>query len=62
MKRFFRTRYRIVNDAYAGYQVDYKPWWSPFWIQAGFTNTHSSLERAEDFMNRHKNKVVKYYD
>lgn len=45
----FRTKYRIVRDTYAGYQVDVKKWWFPFWHQKGFTNTRPTLEKAREF-------------
>lgn len=49
---------RIVKDAYAGYEVQVKRWWFPFWVQANFTNTHSSIERAEQFARNYVNKFV----
>ena len=66
MTDLFKKRYRIVTDSHAGYEVQYKyPWW-PFWIQAsspGYcTNTHSSIKRAKVFLAKLKNIEVVYYD
>jgi hypothetical protein len=52
-------RYRIVEDRYAGYEVQIRRWWWPFWVQAGFCNTHSTAERAEQWINRRAGRVVK---
>ncbi len=52
--------YRIVRDNYAGYEVQCRPWWWPFWYQAGFVNTHVSLERAEQYALEHSKRYVKY--
>ena len=54
----FRTRWRIVRDLYCGYEVQYRPWWSPFWVQHGFTNTHSSIERAREYLRKARRDVV----
>ena len=64
MSNLFKKRYRIVTDSYAGYEVQYKyPWW-PFWIQAPSrghaTNTHITLERAKVFLAEFKNGGVYY--
>lgn len=48
-----KKQYRIVRDGFLGYEVQYKPWFWPFWVQAGITNTHETLEDAEDFARRH---------
>ena len=67
----FKRRYRIVTDVFCGYEAQYKPWWSPVWIQMNFTNTHPSIEKAEAYIQRCmkdadlKNKagrVVKYVE
>lgn len=54
------AHYRIVRDDFCGYQVDAWRWWLPIWVQVGFTNTHTSVEAAEEFAARHANSVVKY--
>ena len=40
---------RIVTDEYSGYEVQVWRWWFPIWMQHGFTNTHSTVERAERY-------------
>lgn len=55
----FLNKYRIVTDDYCGYEVQIKYWWFPFtWWEAGFTNTHSSIERAEAWANAHSGRFV----
>lgn len=53
------ARYRIVRDAYLGYEVQIWRWWWPFWVQAGFTNTHPTVERAEQWARKHAQPFVK---
>lgn len=56
------TRYRIVRDNYAGYEVQSWRWWFPFWVQ-GTTNTHRTVERAKQYIEYKKNGgVVEYVD
>jgi hypothetical protein len=52
-------KYRIVGDRYAGYEVQHKRWWFPFWIQVGI-NTHGMEEKAMAFIERLS--YVKYVD
>jgi len=52
------SRYRIIKDSYAGFEVQkWRLWW-PFWMQChtGLTlcNTHDSLEKALAFVEWHK--------
>lgn len=52
MHGFFAKRYRIVRDGFCGYEVQARRWWLPIWLQCwnfGPTNTHTSIERAEEF-------------
>jgi hypothetical protein len=56
MKRF----YRIVHDSYAGYEVQWRYSWMPFWVQADTSNTFQSVERAEEFAKKHAGGVVKF--
>jgi hypothetical protein len=50
--------YRVVTDAFSGFEVQYRtPWW-PFWRQCGRgggsgTNTNPTLEAAEEFARKH---------
>lgn len=55
----FNTKYRIVRDAYAGYEVQSRVWFSPFWFQCGFTNTFSRIEDAEKYAVGLQQPVVK---
>lgn len=55
-----KAKYRIVRDAYCGFEVQIWRWWLPFWLQAGFINTFPSVERAEEFARAHASPVVKY--
>ena len=55
-----RAHYRIVTDAYAGFEVQVWRWWWPFWVEAGGCNTHSSIERAEKWADEHACGCVKY--
>lgn len=55
----FKTRYRIVTDKYAGYEVQTKYWWWPWWV-CPKVNTFHSLERARAYANHLKNPVVEY--
>ena len=66
MSNLFRTRYRIITDNCAGFEVQYKyPWW-PFWIQTGNNgypvNTHKTLEQAKKFIVQVKSRGVVYYE
>lgn len=47
------ARYRIVKDVWLGYEVRVWRWWFPFWVQACWSNTHSSIEDAEEFARAH---------
>jgi len=51
-------KYRVVHDRYCGYEVQCWRIWFPFWLQCGFTNTHFSLEKAENYARIHANGGV----
>lgn len=51
------TQYRIVTDEYAGYEIQKRSWYWPFWHQVG-VNTSSTPERAKARIEQMKNKVV----
>lgn len=58
-----KTYYRIVTDRWAGFEVQSWSWWWPFWSQVGFSNTHSYVEDAEAYAQRHARgcaNLVKY--
>lgn len=50
---FFRTKYRIVKDGYAGYEAQFKRWWFPVWMQCGFCNTSGTVEMARKICDLH---------
>jgi hypothetical protein len=52
-----RTQYRVVRDNYAGFEVQCRRWWWPFWCQCGI-NTHSSLKMALAFIDGLRGHVV----
>lgn len=57
MMSLLKPYYRIVRDAYAGYEVQTWRWWFPIWIQ-GWTNTHFTKEAAEEWARNRS--AVKY--
>jgi hypothetical protein len=64
----FKTHYRVVTDRYLGFEAQVRYWWSPFWIECGYPNTHPSIEKAVDHIKRckgyksFKSKPVMYVD
>lgn len=46
------SEYRIVRDGFAGFEVQIKRWWWPFWSMIG-SNTHPNIERAEKYAEDH---------
>lgn len=56
------TQYRIVTDKFLGFEVQYKVWWWPFWIQCSNTNTHCTVVGAERFALAHADarKIKKF--
>jgi hypothetical protein len=56
-----RNSYRIMRDSYAGYEVQFKPRFWPFWMQCFGCNTHRSIESAKAAAIRHANKDVYEY-
>ena len=55
-------KYRIVKDAYAGYEVQWRTWYWPFWHCIG-SNTHASLEEARSYIEYLKSvKVLEYHE
>lgn len=56
----FKDRYRIVTDAFSGYEVQYRPWYCPFWIQCSDnrwgTNTFTTAFNAKKFIEDRKAK------
>jgi hypothetical protein len=54
------AEYRIVTDAFCGFEVQIRSWWWPFWVEADFCNTFSTIEAAERFAEHHARGCVKY--
>ena len=54
----FKTKYRIVTDAYLGYEVQFRVWFFPFYLQCNGSNTHPSLEAAKAYLGKQKTKIV----
>lgn len=56
-------QYRIVRDKYAGFEVQTRSFWLPFWHMPE-VNTRPNLEAAEKlaecFAHKKATKVVKY--
>lgn len=53
-----KTKYRIVTDAYEGYEVQYKKWWMPFYMQFPRVNTHKDILTAQ----QHLYKYIRFYE
>lgn len=56
--KIFETNYRIITYGKCGFDVEFRWWWFPFWI--AYDRYFSSVEEAETYARRRKNKVVKY--
>jgi|688.fasta_scaffold25738_7 hypothetical protein len=58
--KLFSTRYRVVPDRWAGYEAQFKPWWSPFWLQCDpcssgtDCNTSPTIEMARQVIALHR--------
>ena len=49
--------YRIVTASYLGYECQYSLVWWPFWHQINISNTHETIEDAEEYIKKHKEKI-----
>ena len=49
-------KYRIVTDAFCGYECQEKLFFLPFWLQCDFSNTWTTLEDAKNFIERIKKR------
>lgn len=59
------AEYRIVRDDYAGYEVQARRWWWPFWWQTSSpdifsTNTKCNISGAEDLAEWHAKKPIRW--
>lgn len=52
------VRYRIVKDNYLGYECQIWRLWFPFWCEMNFCNTHDTLERAIESIEKHRKVVL----
>lgn len=46
----FKSKYRIIEDVFFGYEVQIKRWWFPFWKIArktGNVNTFNDVDAAK---------------
>ena len=66
-----KKKYRIVTDAYCGFEVQHKYWWFPMWFQTNQSNSHVSVRLAEVYIEEQiekdkkldfKSKVVLVYE
>ena len=52
-------RYRVIEDSFAGYESQYRPWWYPAWSQCSRdhggsgVNTSPSIEKAKQLCANH---------
>lgn len=57
-----KTRYRIVTDDFAGFEVQIKRWWLPIWFQCHhrgmFINTFGTQDKALEFIKARKSGNV----
>jgi hypothetical protein len=59
---FFKPKFRIVEDRFAGFEVQIKRWWFPVWIQCwhyGPFNSFWTMERAENWIKAGRPKYKK---
>ena len=59
LSQIFRTRFRIVRDNYSGFETQFRYWWMPFYLQ-GRSNTHPTIEKAKNYIEIRKTKVLYY--
>ena len=53
-------KYRIVTDAYCGFECQEWSFFWPFWRQVNFSNTFFSIDIASEFIESiHRKKVFK---
>jgi hypothetical protein len=56
IKNPFRTRYKVIVNAYGDYVVRYRFWFTPFWSE--FVGTYTTLEEAKQRISREKQITV----
>ncbi len=59
-----KTQYRIVRDHYCGFECQKKRWWFPVWMKMGINthgiNTHTTVEKAKEFIESDGSVVAIY--
>ena len=63
-----KRQYRIVTDKFAGYEVQKRLWYYPFWFQikgcnGSMINTSENIQQAEELIeiDKKKRKIIKTY-
>ena len=56
----FKTRYRIVTDGHTGYMIQFRPWWSPFWIKFSANISRSPWEAEDQLREELKRRTRKF--
>lgn len=57
MTDLFRTRYRVIHDWNAGYAVQQRPWWLPFYMPVNYIS-YKTLREAMEAIELAKRKPV----
>jgi hypothetical protein len=62
--KYGERQYRIVTDKWAGFEVQFRTFWNPFWRMPN-VNTSRTLQEAEELAQRIESRyctkgVVKY--
>ena len=52
-----KRQFRIITDEFAGYEVQIRHWYWPFWTQAGLVNTHRTIEAAIEFIAKERERL-----
>jgi hypothetical protein len=55
LKALFKKKYRVVSDRHYGYEVQFRVWWFPIWLQDD-TNTHRTIEDAKECLEECKRR------
>lgn len=52
--------YRITQNEMGIMRAEFRYWWWPLWSMCFIYNRCESIQQAEDIIEKHKNRVVKY--
>ena len=60
----FKNKYRIVTDGYNGYEVQFRRWFLPFYVELNYGNSHTNIGSTKRMIETHRfnSKVVEYVD